>query len=1572
MEDVLVKYNYKWSLISDEHSVRCRKVYGTSEKDEIICNLISSEGGIISLESIGFMLGFAMDDLLLNDEIRFHKDFSEISVLKKILNELEEFHLVLIEDQNITLTKWGQFAIEYKQKFKFFRGVIDLHSHLNFKIAAEYFPIRFADLDLYSKVNLLKEISPYDIPDTLTAFTQLSIAYSSRCRDNINLILDYVEDTFLNKNEIVNDVILNLSTDRQTLEVFYRDFFLKDLTDSLYLDENIELKKYLTKRGLFEFLLLSDSTIKLSDLKEYQEFFNWKDIINSNRIDWKDPAILDFFKQSDISNGTIWSVISEKCPLEILLENVEGFSEYLNWSTLTHIATTELIFNEYHLPWDLLIALEKLSSDQIPDFIKNKLLNHSHEEYTTVFDNEHWNLITAKMPIESMQNTINEYPYNFRYITRNHIEITLGKILLDEFIHMDWDWGYISNQYDLDFLATNFTLLSKFLDTEKLFLRISSEEERLIRFLKSKRTIDLKKRLLEDEIRISFHNVVLNEITLPALDTHNLLYWGTDIFPGVEANENILWTYELFQLYNSRILSKQAIDQVSKSFDDVRIVLDNPSFKWNYVNVFNYIETKDLANNLQGLFKNVPISSLPEIYSIVSKKINIEESVYSVKLLPILAKELDFRQIIRNSTPDQLIICVEDLNNLWPLFEDKRDNLITLCTEIISLDFILDHLELVWDWRYITRIKISNDSIEEYFDEYTEFLDWEYIVKEIMTDVFLNDISKLTEIAVYVSQSAEDIITKSWAYITSSISPENIWTYIASTTKYDFFKWDWTVISGSNKIMFSKFNDLAFLWNNREKIDWLAFSSNKLFKSWIKQIDAESTDRWFKRTSEFVDTFVDFLPWEVLSKLNDFTWNERIVQKYLKYWNWTVLSQYSRCFVRFEEKIGRSIFIKKRLNKFYDQLDFYALSARTEVQIESDFIQEYADENLNWGLLSSNTNFKINMGVFVKKNSDNGLIFLTDSEKYRIADKDWDYYAISSRTDIELDPDFILLLADKNWDWVLLSAKPFVNNSLLLETSDKPWDFSVICDNDKLIFDINLIKLIVKKTTDYKIDWHKITSYTSFHITNETLSVIPKESLPELDWNNISSSPGLLIETLTTDFLDKYGMYLVWGKLLSTKKLTITETILVKYHRYISSIDLSKYLDINILHKHEFSFVKDLINWSELCDRDDVSELMSDIEFIELNKKYLDWSNLSANIHLPFTESFITQFRLNWDWNRLRQNPVIKERLLSFVNNMIQSDKKLDFYIKITNSTSRWSGFIYHFAHLTNALKIIKDKSIKSRNKAVFEDSAGSVVNRRHDAHAYARFYFRPQTPTQFYNENLGMDKSSGYYDRAYNMGLPKCPIPIFFRFPLKDVLFDNKLDYRISNGNMQTGWATPYPIESISSFFDFGNIFSTIQNTTDGDFKTYINSSQQEFLIKDEFNFSEYFDYQIIVPDSIIKQYILDSIDDPTISNKIIIDDGATKILHRNNKSINLNYDQKVLQVSTDYCNSHKFLVKFNSEYLIKDISGVDLVKRSESIEFKKNCTISFLNEPKFELLFFNEIKPIPWTIMQFGNKKN
>ena len=181
-------------------------------------------------------------------------------------------------------------------------------------------------------------------------------------------------------------------------------------------------------------------------------------------------------------------------------------------------------------------------------------------------------------------------------------------------------------------------------------------------------------------------------------------------------------------------------------------------------------------------------------------------------------------------------------------------------------------------------------------------------------------------------------------------------------------------------------------------------------------------------------------------------------------------------------------------------------------------------------------------------------------------------------------------------------------------------------------------------------------------------------------------------------------------------------------------------------------------------------------------------------------------------------------------------DKQIELFtlelLKNLNSQcSPWKGYIYHFTHVENAANILKSHSILSRNQLNnFQDSAGkNLINRtRTDVKNFARFYFRPHTPTQFHNELLGARRSSIH---------ALCPVPIFFRFKLEDVLKLCGSKCAVSNGNLATGWARYGNSVNFLRYFDFDNVYSSIEEVGR---KIFIKASQQEFIIKDRLNFKK------------------------------------------------------------------------------------------------------------------------------------
>ncbi len=102
-----------------------------------------------------------------------------------------------------------------------------------------------------------------------------------------------------------------------------------------------------------------------------------------------------------------------------------------------------------------------------------------------------------------------------------------------------------------------------------------------------------------------------------------------------------------------------------------------------------------------------------------------------------------------------------------------------------------------------------------------------------------------------------------------------------------------------------------------------------------------------------------------------------------------------------------------------------------------------------------------------------------------------------------------------------------------------------------------------------------------------------------------------------------------------------------------------------------------------------------------------------------------------------------------------------------------WPKFAYHYTDVTNAVSILSTGTLYSRHdatalKIMSNDNASrqviDVTNQ--DITSMVRLYFRPLTPTQYYNEGYKHQALRYYRDERANV-----PVPIFFLFDLNKLL---------------------------------------------------------------------------------------------------------------------------------------------------------------------------------------------------------
>ena len=510
-----------------------------------------------------------------------------------------------------------------------------------------------------------------------------------------------------------------------------------------------------------------------------------------------------------------------------------------------------------------------------------------------------------------------------------------------------------------------------------------------------------------------------------------------------------------------------------------------------------------------------------------------------------------------------------------------------------------------------------------------------------------------------------------------------------------------------------------------------------------------------------------------------------------------------------------------------------------------------------------------------------------------------DFGKLSHRTDIELTEKVIERYdKKKQWDWDALVQNESINFSFeyIDKHEDKPWDWHVLAHREGLPFDV------VLSHKEKNWDWHYLSTLDIFVPTVELLTYLAEHGY-EIDWESVSGN-----KELTGDVIDTFKDKINWDVFVNRCPALLS----------IATVDfLKKY--------------KDAISWEDFNERlglDVTTEML--LEFADL----LNWRSVSQSQKIKFTEELVCKYENKWFWSELMRNMKVQEDVPGFKNIFANHRSIVTFTDRIRDYRS--NPCIYHFTHFYNAIDVIRSRKILSRDRAeelglLKYDSAGSVVFRSSKAHKFARFYFRPCTPTHYYNEALGADSQLGYYNwrgewkskypKAVGLGLPKCPVPVFFKFDMDEVLDKMPEQCYYSDRNMQSDNPNVYKIITKPESLGLEYLYSTMDDAyiaakSSGRYnrEVHLNEiskvmrfSQQEFLVMSEFDFSDIKSLQIICYDSSYAELLKQIFADDPISEKIVTY-GDESLFERENRSLNLSSSEDNVRLSTDFEDEYYF----------------------------------------------------------------
>lgn len=1152
-----------------------------------------------------------------------------------------------------------------------------------------------------------------------------------------------------------------------------------------------------------------------------------------------------------------------------------------------------------------------------------------------------WIAISQRLNLDFIFEHTSEYPWFFDVIIEREdvtIETIKRLILTPELSEEEWDWSEIMPRLDLEFVISNIECVN--FDLFKITKDAETEVYEAILAYPSKRW---NWAYISESYEIGF---ILSNIELIS----NYINIETLID---RASKDEVWSKRIVEQSDIfiSILKRKEIFSVN-----------GKNYRWSPKLVFMFEQSGHLvwASNRHhaGFECNSFLPWNEKVFALYSDKVCTSKGFTYISTVVkdagiILNNPLfnwDWCAISRNYELMNNLSFVSkvfdklDIDNFikiaeWGVIESTclvKENLVLIEQSLPAreeftlkapLEFVKANFSFLWDWCVLTRkffdtLKMQSLGDARWIDKW----DWEYL----STNLNINSIVEYLNI--YESRW-------NWSTLTSRLSIETIKENLPEYAKH----WDWITLikdrlSKDDLSLEDSFINVATSISDIDKVVMA-----ELWQVITRKFNYSELEAMIAKTAGSDDLSV-LCHWDYnyFYSLEEFK-----IAEYLKDYcdcvSWDELSQSEllRRELHYDNNISdrktwRNYIIKEWLGVEDYLWNFRILSKVESITNSSKIIKDKRLCNKDWDW-SHITEF----AYFLRKGTDGTVISFQN---------ELDFKALSKRIDTELSSKCVELFSNKPWDWNALTSNKSISLSVefMLSLSDKPWNWNALSYRD-----IELNEDIIARLVDKDIDWEYISARSDFIPSNKTLDILVGQTL---NWDAISRSKHIEIKKLDTKYYNFVDWYYLSSQAEFPLDLRFLRSILERDLNWsaISGNDQFE-LSIDVL-----SELRDCLDWNAVNKRLDTKITVDMIdEFADI----LNWTNVSRSQEFKFTNQLIEKYETKWDWVKLVHNSQIQD------SGVLKGEKyksKLNC-VEFIDRFNRPSPKIYHFTHLFNAVEIIKSRRIQSRHRAEgrFANAAGNLVDRRDTAHSFARFYYRSKTPTQFYNECLGMDSTKRYYSQAQTLGLPKCPMPVFFEFDLKEVIAKMADKCYYSTGNMQTNWAQVKKITDSPSSLNIDYLYSSIRDGV----AVYKNYSQQEFLVDEEFDFRMLDSFRIICFDDEQANLLREMLGDDCVCSKISTDNIG--IYHKDNRQLYIHNSDNSFELSFDYKDNASFILRCSDTDNIDIINTNNVLRSTKTeIEISPNVKIVKTDVP-FEVYFVDRsINKREWLI--YKNKNN
>ncbi len=750
----------EWIVKSTFCQIFYKKAYHTNEIDETLCSIINANGNEINVSELGDLLGFNLQDL------------AEAEIYNIYLKGLLEYNLITVneKEQKIQLTQFGQEAIQFKLKYKFYFATTELLENQTAK--NEKFDFSFKNVfEIENRLTHLREIKEQPlINPELKQKLQFQLFGNDIFLGEIVEL--YKSDERLDYIKISLNCELTALEDSFQLSIFKTGIYKPEVQLLIEIPENKELKTKLLRYGMFHHIHSEKKTISKQDIQLYIDLWDWKDLVDNPKLDWSDNTILELFRAN--GDGGVWKIISEKAPIEIIKSVITKYTDYWNWTTLTARLDDAYIKAQIeNFDWDF----EELSYKDIELVIT--LLSNSNNK-TNGWD---WNYLSKNLPDKFIEDHIEDFDWDFYVITESKNEVFKNTFIkyrenLELLISKNWNWNYISAEINLYFLNNNIWALASKLNWHTVLNRLFINEDIAEKCLNSETFKVLLKQYLPENFVIAHQKYLWTADLIDFFEKQNLIQWETQRYiNGFDTNEYVEWSRSIFQKYHNRITSNNGFLNVSEKISDYTLINDFSHFTWNWEGIS---KNKILVNNVIFIEK-----ALLREFSYSNNLIWDEILSHSTFNVSFWNKHLEsFYKTQENEKHIKFWNNLTKLEETDFIFENKHFpwdwSLITEnCSAVTILNSYEDgELFGKWDWEIATK-KIDKETILERLEGFAQYVDWKYLINDVFTiEKELSVDNQLPKIAICLADFDSEKRKSIWTDITNKFPFETLFPIV--------------------------------------------------------------------------------------------------------------------------------------------------------------------------------------------------------------------------------------------------------------------------------------------------------------------------------------------------------------------------------------------------------------------------------------------------------------------------------------------------------------------------------------------------------------------------------------------------------------------------------------------------------------------------------------------------------------------------------------------------------------------------------------------------------------------------